>query len=64
MANKCTSFLADNINSSGVDTEMTSEAFQHDEITLDAFGKSHPIGRMGTPNEIAGVAAFLFPTEH
>ncbi|PKH88377.1 SDR family NAD(P)-dependent oxidoreductase [Colwellia sp. Bg11-28] len=48
-----------NINPGGVDTEMTREAFQHDEATLDAFGKSHPIGRMGSPKEIADLAAFL-----
>jgi NAD(P)-dependent dehydrogenase (short-subunit alcohol dehydrogenase family) len=26
---------------------------------LAAFGKSHPIGRMGTPRETAQLAAFL-----
>jgi len=48
-----------NINPGGVDTEMTREAFQHDEQTLKAFGKSHPIGRMGTASEVAELAAFL-----
>jgi NAD(P)-dependent dehydrogenase (short-subunit alcohol dehydrogenase family) len=48
-----------NINPGGVDTEMTREAFQHDEETLDAFGKAHPIGRMGTVTEIADLAVFL-----
>jgi NAD(P)-dependent dehydrogenase (short-subunit alcohol dehydrogenase family) len=48
-----------NINPGGVDTQMTREAFQHDGVALDAFSKSHPIGRMGTPKEIADLAAFL-----
>lgn len=48
-----------NINPGGIDTEMTREAFQHDKAMLDAFGKSHPIGRMGTPHETAQLAAFL-----
>ena len=48
-----------NINPGGVDTEMTREAFQHDEATLEAFGKSHPMGRMGSPTEIADLALFL-----
>ena len=48
-----------NINPGGIDTEMTREAFQHNEAVLEAFGKSHPIGRMGTPRETAQLAAFL-----
>ncbi|WP_340679921.1 SDR family oxidoreductase [Paraglaciecola sp.] len=48
-----------NINPGGVDTEMTREAFQYDEAILDTFGKSHPLGRMGSPKEIADLAAFL-----
>ena len=48
-----------NINPGGVDTQMTREAFQHDQEVLDAFSKSHPIGRMGSPDEIAELAAFL-----
>lgn len=48
-----------NINPGGVDTEMTREAFQYNEETLDHFSKSHPIGRMGSPVEIADLAAFL-----
>lgn len=48
-----------NINPGGVDTEMTREAFQHNEKTLETFGKAHPIGRMGTTSEIADLAAFL-----
>ena len=38
---------------------MTREAFQHDQEVLDAFSRSHPIGRMGSPDEIAELAAFL-----
>ncbi|MGF1551834.1 MAG: SDR family NAD(P)-dependent oxidoreductase [Paracoccaceae bacterium] len=48
-----------NINPGGIDTEMTREAFRHDEAVLDAFGRSHPIGRMGTPRETAELACFL-----
>ncbi len=48
-----------NINPGGIDTEMTREAFRHDQSTLDAFGLSHPIGRMGTSKEVAELAAFL-----
>ena len=48
-----------NINPGGVDTEMTREAFQYNEETLDHFSNSHPIGRMGSSAEIADLAAFL-----
>ncbi|MEL6196720.1 MAG: glucose 1-dehydrogenase [Pseudomonadota bacterium] len=48
-----------NISPGGIDTEMTREAFQHDAAVLDAFGRSHPIGRMGTPRETAELACFL-----
>ncbi len=48
-----------NINPGGIDTEMTREAFNHDDAVLDAFGKAHPIGRMGTPRETAELACFL-----
>ena len=48
-----------NINPGGIDTEMTREAFQHNEVVLETFSKSHPIGRMGTPRETAQLAAFL-----
>lgn len=48
-----------NINPGGIDTEMTREAFRHDEAVLEAFGRAHPIGRMGTPHEVAELACFL-----
>ena len=48
-----------NINPGGVDTQVTREDFQHDGVILGAFGKYHPIGRMGTATEIANLAAFL-----
>ena len=48
-----------NINPGGIDTEMTREAFQHNEMVLETFGKSHLIGRMGTPRETAQLVAFL-----
>ena len=53
------SIRINNINPGGIDTEMTREAFQHDEAVLEAFGRSHPIGRMGTPRETAELACFL-----
>jgi len=53
------SIRINNINPGGIDTEMTREAFQHDEGVLEAFGRSHPIGRMGTPRETAELACFL-----
>lgn len=48
-----------NINPGGIDTDMTRRAFQNDETILDAFGRAHPIGRLGTPRETAELAAFL-----
>lgn len=48
-----------NVNPGGIDTEMTREAFQHDAETLAAFGRAHPAGRMGTPEEVAQLAAWL-----
>jgi len=48
-----------NINPGGVDTQMTREVFQHDQQALEAFSRSHPIGRMGSAAEIADLAAFL-----
>lgn len=48
-----------NINPGGIDTEMTRIAFNQDEAVLGAFAKAHPIGRMGTPEETAQLAAFL-----
>lgn len=53
------SIRINNINPGGIDTEMTREAFEHNEDVLDAFGRSHPIGRMGTPRETAELACFL-----
>jgi len=48
-----------NINPGGIDTEMTREAFNHDQEVLNAFAQSHPTGRMGTTEEVANLAAFL-----
>ncbi|NIA70911.1 glucose 1-dehydrogenase [Pelagibius litoralis] len=48
-----------NINPGGIDTDMTRQAFQDDETVFAAFGKAHPIGRLGTPRETAELAAFL-----
>nr|WP_280117695.1 SDR family oxidoreductase [Pseudoalteromonas xiamenensis] len=48
-----------NINPGGVDTEMTREAFQHDEQVLSTFAKSHPLGKLASSEEIAELAAYL-----
>lgn len=48
-----------NINPGGIDTEMTREAFKHDEDVLAAFSASHPLKRMGTPLEVSQLTAFL-----
>ena len=48
-----------NINPGGIDTQMTREAFNHDKTTLTAFANAHPTKRMGTPEEVAQLAAFL-----
>jgi NAD(P)-dependent dehydrogenase (short-subunit alcohol dehydrogenase family) len=47
------------VNPGGIDTEMTRAAFRHDEDVLAAFGARHPAGRLGTPEEVARVVAFL-----
>lgn len=48
-----------NINPGGVDTEMTREAFQHDETVLAAFAAAHPLSKLATPLDVANLAAFL-----
>ncbi|RJE76076.1 hypothetical protein BGP78_13765 [Pseudoalteromonas sp. MSK9-3] len=48
-----------NINPGGVDTEMTREAFKHNQETLDIFSQSHPLGKMASPEEVADLAAYL-----
>lgn len=53
------SIRINNINPGGIDTEMTRIAFNHDETVLREFGESHPMGRMGTSQEVAQLAAFL-----
>ena len=47
------------VNPGGIDTEMTRTAFQHDEETLAAFGQLHPLGRLGTPDEVAQLVAWM-----
>lgn len=47
------------VNPGGVDTEMTREAFRHDAATLGAFGRAHPINRLGRPGEVAELVAWL-----
>ena len=48
-----------NINPGGIDTEMTRVAFNHDSDSLEAFARSHPVGRLGKPHEVAELAAWL-----
>ncbi len=48
-----------NINPGGIDTEMTRNAFKYNEDILNAFGKSHPGGRLGVPQEVAELTAWL-----
>lgn len=42
-----------------IDTPMLREAFEGNEEGLAKLGEHHPIGRIGRPEEIAGVVAFV-----
>ena len=42
-----------------IDTPMLREAFEGDEGGLARLGEHHPIGRIGRPEEIAEVVAFV-----
>ena len=46
-----------NVNPGGIDTEMTRAAF--DAQGMDDFGAAHPVGRIGTPDEVAALIVFL-----
>lgn len=48
-----------NVNPGGIDTEMTRTAFDHDSEVLERFGQAHPVGRMGTPAEVASAIVYL-----
>lgn len=41
-----------------IGTDMTADYFS-DPSTLDRVVKRHPLGRLGTPDDVAGVVAFL-----
>ncbi len=47
-----------NIAPGGIATQMTRKALQSEENVV-AFGKTHPIGRLGEPEEVAQLVAFL-----
>jgi NAD(P)-dependent dehydrogenase (short-subunit alcohol dehydrogenase family) len=43
----------------GIQTEMLDRFLRHDETAKLGFTKLHPLGRIGTPPEVAGAALFL-----
>jgi len=47
-----------NVAPGGIDTEMTREALRSDEAVV-AFGRTHPIGRIGRPDEVANAVVWL-----
>ncbi|MBC8152419.1 MAG: SDR family oxidoreductase [Bacteroidetes bacterium] len=47
-----------NVAPGGIDTEMTREALRSDEAVI-AFGKTHPLGRIGRPEEVANLVVWL-----
>lgn len=46
----------------GIDTEMTRQAFSSDEAMRE-FGRSHPVGRLGNPEEVAQAVLWLLSDE-
>ncbi|MEO0997161.1 MAG: SDR family oxidoreductase, partial [Pseudomonadota bacterium] len=46
-----------NVNPGGIETAMTREALGHDTELIAAFGRAHPLGRLGSPREAAELAA-------
>ena len=48
-----------NVNPGGIDTEMTRLAFGDDAEVLGRFGRQHPVGRLGSSEEVAAAITFL-----
>jgi NAD(P)-dependent dehydrogenase (short-subunit alcohol dehydrogenase family) len=46
----------------GINTEMTREALRTEEAVV-AFGKTHPLGRIGEPEEVANLVVWLCSNE-
>ncbi len=51
-----------NVAPGGIDTEMTREALRTQEA-VEAFGKTHPVGRIGKSKEVANVVAWFCSDE-
>lgn len=47
-----------NVAPGGIDTEMTRKALRSNEAVV-AFGKTHPLGRIGRPEEVANLVVWL-----
>lgn len=48
-----------NVSPGGISTEMTRQAFNHDQSALDKFAAQHPLKRLGTSVEVAHLVSFL-----
>ncbi|WP_046247246.1 SDR family NAD(P)-dependent oxidoreductase [Hymenobacter terrenus] len=51
-----------NVAPGGIATEMTREALGSDEA-VQAFGRTHPVGRLGSPEEVARLVVWLCSDE-
>lgn len=51
-----------NIAPGGIATEMTREALGSEDA-VQAFGRTHPVGRLGTPEEVAKLVVWLCSDE-
>lgn len=52
-----------NVAPGGIDTEMTREALGGTSEAVEAFGQTHPVGRIGRPEEVANLVAWLCSDE-